>query len=115
MSIGRLTGDLPKAGGASNKDAVQLPDEVAAFCRRQCLEPYVQMASDLVKKCFSPQEIAFEMEVDPETGEDWLVVNITVQGNRQDVLAAYRSYSYEWVRSVPWPQRNLICVSYDIR
>jgi len=60
------------------------------------------------------KEIAFDLEVDPETGEDWLVVNLTVQGNRQDVLAAYRNYSCQWVRWVPWPERNLICVSYNI-
>jgi hypothetical protein len=109
-----MTGNLPQAQETSSNGAVQLPDDVAVFCRRKGLLTYVPMATDLVTTCFGLHEMSFEIEIDPETGEDWLVIHVEVRGNRHDVLAAYRNYSRQWVRSVPWPERNLICLSYNI-
>ena len=55
MSTGRLTGNFPQAQETLRNDAVQLRDEVAAFCRRKGLLAYLQMAADLVKKLFQSQ------------------------------------------------------------
>jgi hypothetical protein len=54
------------------------------------------------------------MEQDPETGDEWVVVRIAVPSSEEEVAEARKHYSAEWVATVPWPERHLICLSCQI-
>ena len=45
-----------------------------------------------------------EIEEDPETGEEWLSINVTVAGIIEEVLASYEQYTRQLISRVPWPQ-----------
>lgn len=60
------------------------------------------------------QELHLQPEHDPETSEEWLVLDVTIQGDEEKVLDAYGRYIDRWVSAVPWPERNKIRLSYNI-
>jgi hypothetical protein len=93
----------------------RLPQALADFCLRHKIQGYVQVAIDLVKRHFQAvSEVHLQPEVDPDTGEEWLVVDLTTEGDIDEILACYDKYTNHWVSSVPWPERNKIRLSYDI-
>jgi hypothetical protein len=54
-------------------------------------------------------------ETDPETGERWIEIRLTVSGpNEQAVADAYDRYAARWVAAVPWPQHNWVRLTYLI-
>jgi hypothetical protein len=93
----------------------QLSNEVMHFCAKHGILPYLSIAIDLIKTCFSSlQDLHLQPEQDPETGEEWLGVDVTLQGNQEQVLAAYDKYTDDWVSAVPWPVRQKIRLSYTL-
>ena len=77
--------------------------------------PYLPIAIDLIEACFSSiQELHLQPEQDPETGEEWLVLDVTIQEDEEKALDAYNRYIDHWISAVPWPERNKIRLSYNI-
>lgn len=106
-------------------DAVEaLPDlgedawlsaDLLDFCSRHGILSYLPVALDSIETCFSSmQELHLQPEHDPETSEEWLVLDVTIQGDEEKVLDAYGRYIDRWVSAVPWPERNKIRLSYNI-
>lgn len=92
-----------------------LTPEIIDFSTRQGIEDYLKVGITLVQGCFSPiRNIDLQLEEDPETGEEWVIINVTVQGEVGEVLDDYERYTEEWVTSVPWPEREKVCLSYNI-
>ena len=92
-----------------------LSEDLLRFCSQQGILPYLPIAIDLVRTCFpSLQELHSQREQDPETGEEWLVLDVVIQGDEEQVLDAYDRYTDHWVSAVPWPERNKIRLSYNI-
>lgn len=89
--------------------------ELLDFCSRQGLLPYLPVSVELAKACFSSiQDLHLQQEHDPETGEEWLVIDIVIRGDEEQILNAYDRYTDLWVSAVPWPERNKIRLSYNI-
>jgi hypothetical protein len=76
---------------------------------------YLPVAIDLIGRCFSSiQDLHLQLEQDPEVGEEWLVLDVTIQGEVEEVLNEYDNYTDHWVSSVPWPERDKIRLSYNV-
>jgi len=103
-------GALPDLG-----EDVWLSAGLLDFCSRQGILPYLPVAIELIETCFSSiQELQLQLEHDPDTSEEWLVLDITIQGDEEEILDAYGRYVDHWVSAVPWPGRNKIRLSYNI-
>lgn len=53
-------------------------------------------------------------EEDPETGERWLLIAVTVFGEVGEILEQYERYTEQWVDAVSWPERDKIRLSFNI-
>jgi hypothetical protein len=92
-----------------------LPPDVRIFCDKRGIGGYLEHAIALAQRSFSAVEsLVAEMEQDPETGDEWVVVRIAVPLSEEEVAEARKHYSAEWVATVPWPERHLICLSCQI-
>ena len=90
-------------------------NEARNFCSRQGVTQYLPIAIELIESCFpSMQECRMAPEQDPDTGEEWLSIDITVSGDVGDVLECDEKFIEQYVSSVPWPERDKIRLSYDI-
>jgi len=97
------------------KENAWLSEDLLRFCSQQGILPYLPIAIDLAKTCFpSLQELHPQREQDPETGEEWLVLDIMLQGDEEKILDAYDRYTDLWVAAVSWPERDKIRLSYNI-
>jgi hypothetical protein len=92
-----------------------LTSRTLSFCSQRDILQYLLDAIRLVKSCFPTlQELQIEPEKDPETDDEWLVLDVTVKGDVNEILDQYDNYTDQWVSSVPWPERNMIRLSYHL-
>jgi hypothetical protein len=54
------------------------------------------------------------LEQDPETGEEWLVLDVTLQEDVDAVLAHCDVYTDRWITQTPWPERDKIRLVYNV-
>lgn len=102
------TTDLPALSTRSSS-------EVLPFCARLGIMQYLSVALALAQKCFPlTQEPKLHPEEDPETGEEWLRIEVAIQGEIDPGLDNYDRYTDLWVASVPWPARDKIRLSYTL-
>jgi len=91
-----------------------LPD-VVQFCMREDLANYLQLAGRLISECFPHHRgLEIRLEVDPETGEESVVMDLSVAGDIDKVLQQSDCYTSRWVESVPWPQSGKIHLLYNV-
>lgn len=73
------------------------------------------MAEKLIKENFPTVcKISFSVEYDPETFDKWVVADIEVYGEIDQVIAWEDEFVKEWVVTVPYPERNMIRLLCDI-
>jgi len=76
---------------------------------------YLPTVGGLILKYFrSVKVIGLEVEEDPESGERYIVFNIELEGEVDDILDQEDCYTAHFVEAVPWPERSDIRLSYDI-
>jgi len=93
----------------------QITPEIIEFCSRQRITSYLPTAVNSVERNFPTiSELKIEVEQDPETEEEWLVLNVTIRGEVGEVLNNYDKYINYWVSTVPWPERQKIRLLYNI-
>jgi hypothetical protein len=93
----------------------EISPDLVHFCRQHDILTRLPVALALVEQCFSSiQGLELVSEEDPETGEVWLVIDVTVHNEINEVLAQYDTYTDQWVAAVPWPDRSKIRLAYNI-
>ena len=79
------------------------------------IKDYLFIAIDLVKKHFPTfQDISISLEKDQEIDEEWIVLDVTIEGEIEEVLDKYDKYTENFVYEIPWPERERIRFSYNI-
>jgi hypothetical protein len=69
-------------------------------------------AVELVGECFSQiREMRVTRESDPETGEQWSELRLTLDSTPAEAADASARFAHEWVATVPWPHHHAIHVS----
>jgi ribosomal protein L28 len=97
------------------KYAGQAADGILNFCKTHGILKEVKRAVNLAEKCFQPFVVRLEEYIDPETDDKQVMIALSVRGkSREEVLAAYHSYTQQSINILPWPKSNLIGLSYDI-
>ena len=93
----------------------EVTPDALAYCLQHGLRHYLLLAIDLIHQCFSSVDAChLRLEQDPETGEEWLVLDITLQEDVEEVLANCDAYTDRWVSQVPWPEREKIQLVYNV-
>ena len=102
-------------GGDRVKTKDFISPEARGFCVQEGILQYAEVAIGLVQHHFeSIQNLALQLQEDPETGEKWAAVDVTIRGELDEILDAYDRYTGQWVASAPWPERDKIRLSYNI-
>jgi hypothetical protein len=110
-----MSGNVESKSFQSEFSRTYLPADLLHFCSQQGVLPPLSVALALIEQCFpSLRELHLQPEHDPETGEEWLGLEITLQDQEDQVLAAYDQYTSQWVATVPWPERQKVRLSYNI-
>jgi len=95
--------------------AMEIGNDVLHFCRRERVLNYLPVALELIDQSFpSARALRVEVEHDPETGDEWLTLNFTVHGETDDILDQHDEYTDRWISAVPWPERDKICLCFDV-
>lgn len=92
------------------------PAEVVQFCARHHLLPFLETAVRLAGESFDPlDELRVARESDPETGDEYLVIDVIGRGTLDSVLQQHRRYTERWVAQAPAGREHLIRLVFDVR
>ena len=91
-----------------------LSPDVAACCAREGLLEHLRRALALADTCLVPSALAVELEADPETADEALVITAVVSMPADEVLRRIREYTRLWVESAPPAARDRIRLLFDI-
>ena len=90
-------------------------NEAILFCAEHTLIKYLGLAEKLIKEHFTTvRKISFSVEYDPEISDQWVIADIEVYGEIDQVIAWEDEFVKEWVVTVSYPERNMIRLSCDI-
>lgn len=93
----------------------QLSPHVIQFCSQKSILTYLQRAIETIYDCFpSVKNLRVLPEQDPETDEEWLLIDVTLEGNVTEILDLYDEYTRRWVTLTPLSVRDNIRVTYNI-
>jgi hypothetical protein len=93
----------------------EVTPDALAYCLRHGFRQYLLIAIDLMRQCFSRvEDTHLRLEQDPETAEEWLVLDVTLQEDVEEVLANCDAYTDRWIAQVPWPERDQIRLVYNV-
>jgi len=91
-----------------------LPDDVLRFCEQEGILEYLRLADELIARHLpDAAALNFEMQMDPETGDEVVLLRLQLSERTDDLLQRSQRYSGDWVDRVPWPQREKISITYD--
>ena len=93
----------------------EVPKEVVDFCNRDHVLEHLILAGELISQCFADvRGLDPRVEVDPETGEEAVVINLTIAGEIDDLVKRSQQFSSAFVAKVPWPGRDKIHLCYNV-
>jgi N-6 DNA Methylase len=93
----------------------QLAQNIIDLSIQKGLRQYLKKALDIIYQSFPLiRDLRLLQEQDPETDEEWLLIDITVDGGIEEILDSYDNYVKKWVFSVPSSVRENIRLSYNI-
>ena len=85
------------------------------FCEFHALENAVCQAQDLIRVSFQRVDhLNLQTEHDPETGEAWLVVDFTLQGDVSRILKEHENFTRKWAASAPRENKGLVRIEFNI-
>jgi hypothetical protein len=89
---------------------MSLPDKIPP-----AIVPLLPKALNLIEQCFpGTQRIRGTMASDPEVGDEWLELQLTLGGEVTELADAWDEFTRQWVAVVPSPDHHLIRPSFDI-
>jgi hypothetical protein len=93
----------------SRQKTSPIPKGLRPLCRRLGITRYVPIALRLLEECFPRmRELHMYPECDPESGEEWLVLQIRVPGTYEDVQRQYRHFNDR--RAKVFPPRHVASI-----
>ena len=93
---------LDMASPAAPAHQVVIRDEAVRFCQSGGLQPSLQQCLTLVAVHFRvTSPITVSVQSDPEFPDEWLEVDITVEGDVDAVSTAYDAYTRDWLDAAP--------------
>lgn len=93
----------------------ELPRDVVDFCSgsRHGLLPLVVQAIRLARRAFAPvRDLTAEMDIDGDTDERRVVIDVTADLPVDEMLERYRRYTSQWLDAAPAAAREWVRLSY---
>ncbi|HXE51613.1 MAG TPA: hypothetical protein VN541_01285 [Tepidisphaeraceae bacterium] len=79
---------------------IQLPPEVLRFCEAHHILPQLETAMRIASEVFTlVRRLDVALEEDPETGEEAVVIDVTLAATVDQSLAQKNTYTRRWVES----------------
>ena len=92
-----------------------LPPDALRFCMQHGLMPGLREAVRLADVVWHPVgPMSIELEADPETTDEWLVVMVPVAGSVEDVVRREHEFTRQWIQAAPFEEREKIRVLFDV-
>jgi hypothetical protein len=91
-----------------------LSPAVVAFCTREGLLEHLRRALALAESRLRPSALVVELEADPETDEEAVVITAVMSTSADEVLRRKQEYTRRWVESTPPAARERIRLLFDI-
>ena len=87
--------------------------EVQEVCAERRLGSYLPIAMRLARQAFGRvHEMRAGVDVDPDTDERRVVLDVTVDAPLDELLRRYASYTREWVAAAPAEVREWVRLSF---
>ncbi|MEW6750537.1 MAG: hypothetical protein AB1505_06115 [Candidatus Latescibacterota bacterium] len=95
--------------------AVSLSSDAVALATglgvRGCLDTAGALATTFLTGL---RDAAFITARDPEVGDRWIALEVTLEGHVPAVLDQLDAFTDAWVARVPWPQRDAVRLRYQM-
>lgn len=88
--------------------------EIMAFCGLKEIESDVKQAYQLAKLYFHPGYTWLSMESDPESDNQWIVIEANASGSVEAILEAYSRCKAHWLPLASNAGKRYIRFSYNI-
>ena len=89
----------------------ELTPEVQAFCKREGIAAYLQLAVQLVREHYpEAREMYAEIVYDPDSDEEWIALHVEVPVDVDEMLARDEPFLDRWIAAAPWPERDKIAI-----
>ena len=76
---------------------------------------YLASAIELAQESFTPiQHIGAELEIDPDTNEKRVVIEIAVNASVDEALAMKKNFTHRWIEAAPPEVRERIRFLYNL-
>ena len=94
---------------------ISLPEDVLEFCSAHNLLPSLQSAMSIARESFAPiRRMTVELEVDPETGDETIAVQVGVPLAVEEALSRNRDCTKRWVQTASAEARGKIRLLFDL-
>ncbi len=94
---------------------VPLTPELRDFCVRLDILDEAQVVVDLVSQCFpNHQSLTLYPSGNPETDEQWLVVEVSLREEVPEVLRQYDAFTEAKLAAIPNRKHDRIRLSYHV-
>jgi hypothetical protein len=86
-----------------------IPSDVLELCVRRGNLDHLQTAVRLASEHFKfIINVAFRVQIDPDSDEQRTIIDLTIDGEIDEVLASQRAFYRAWAQAVPPSQRDAI-------
>jgi len=90
-----------------------IPNDVLNLCVRHCNLAHLQTGIRLAFEHFkSIRSIEIRVQLDPDSEEQRVIVDLTLNGEIEEALASQRAFFRAWAQTVPPSQQDIIRVLY---
>ena len=97
------------------KENFYIPDETIEQSDKWGIKEYLIIAISLVKKYFPTYyDLNFSLQRDYEIDDEWVTIDVSIDGDIEELLDSYDKYIENLVYEIPWPERDKIRLSYNI-
>lgn len=109
----------PSAANRTQGTPAHAPAEgassVQAFLDRHGLKDYLAAAERIATEELRPiQPCRVVLEVDPETGDQWVEIALVLSGEVEQALNAYDRYTRRWVASAPTDVIGKVRLAFEL-
>lgn len=92
-----------------------LPEPVIGYCSKHQLLSQLNTAIRLAELHFDPvNDLRVGVEADPDADDDFLVIDVSLAMDADEVLRRKYAYTRDWVNSTPAEGRERIRLLYHI-
>ncbi len=93
-----------------------LDDDIRRFVRLHGLDGAIETSRELANDSFPGCAITIALESDPDAGDEWLVVEVSVHDiDEAEIIARFDEFMRAWIVAMPPEKRDHVALTYLVR